>query len=188
MNRTYLLILFLYFFIIFFFNLVLAKKRRSLEDYFLASRDLSAFWVGLALSGRGNASYPGPVAGSEDPKAQNLQPAGSHRGALWEAGAASVFSFDPLVPDRSRCIADGGHRQFLKDVSRRILFDKLGFGNGFCPLLFSPGGIQGCRPDQFSEVLPSCHRDPCFVSVLGRQVFLDRYFTLGFRGREKPLF
>ena len=50
MNVTYLLVLLFYFFIILFFNLVFAKKVRSLEDYFLASRDLPAFWVGLALS------------------------------------------------------------------------------------------------------------------------------------------
>ena len=50
MNSTFLPVLLFYFSIILFFNLALAKKMRSLDDYFLASRGLSAFWVGLALS------------------------------------------------------------------------------------------------------------------------------------------
>ncbi len=50
MNEVFLLILIAYFAFILLLNLVFKKRMKSLEDFFLASRNLSAFWIGLALS------------------------------------------------------------------------------------------------------------------------------------------
>jgi hypothetical protein len=128
-NNDLFIYLLLYFALLLLAGFFFSKKIKTIEDFFLASRDLPALLILLTLAGswlgatstlvsvdeafdNRDSCYFCPVPHAADPAAAVCNSAGSDGGAVWPNGSSHGRGADRMVYGSSGRIPNGGHGKF----------------------------------------------------------------------------